>query len=47
MNIEWYSKSAPYNVSKILEDNRSALIGDSRKELGIWDLTVKLDESKR
>jgi hypothetical protein len=46
MSIEWYSKSAPDNVSKILMDNRNILIGDSRRELGMWDLTVKSDESK-
>lgn len=46
MNTEWSSKSVPDNVSEILEDDRNALIGDSRKEKGMWDLTVKLDESK-
>lgn len=33
-------------MSKILKDNRNVLIGDSRRELGMWDLTVKSDESK-
>lgn len=46
MSIEWYSKSAPDNVSKILQDNRNALIRDIRRELGMWDLTVRSDESK-
>lgn len=46
MSIEWYSKSAPDNVSKILQDNRNALIRDTRRELGMWDLTVRSDESK-
>lgn len=46
MSIEWYSKSAPDNVSKILKENRNALIGDSKRELGMWDLTAKSDESK-
>lgn len=34
------------NVSKILNNNRNALLRDRRKEQGMWSLIVKFDESK-